>query len=245
MLPNLRVAPRSNVRVQTSELEAVLPSGCQRLIQVFMPDAETGRRPADVCPVVVPRTKTGIDPNRQLMAGKQCPKCVDLCNRAGIELDSPGHQFLQIVRHLLRCELNSFRRNTGAERALDLIAAAGINMQTGIGQHLDHCACWTSFRRITGRQAESIGKAKYQTGLMLQRPLIIYENRCPKLPMDGTDFIFSKKRDRLHARALLYHALSVLHVRLQGQQYCSDKITVSFDVFCREKPKSKCLVHSH
>ena len=183
-----------------------------------MPDAETGRRPADVCPVVVPRTQTGIDPKRQLTAGKQRPKCVDLCNRAGIEQDAPVHQFLQIVRHLLRCELNSFGGNTGAERALDLIAAAGINMQTGIGQHLDHCACWTSLHRISGRQAESIGKAKYQAGLMLQRPLIIYKNRCPKLTMDKTCFFFSKKRDRFHTCSLLCHALSVLHVRLQGQR---------------------------
>jgi hypothetical protein len=28
------------------------------------------------------------------------------------------------------------------------------------------------------------------------------------------------------------------------QQYYSDKLTLSFDVFCREKPKSECLVPS-
>ena len=81
--------------------------------------------------------------------------------------DSPFHQFLQIVRHLLRGELNSFRGNACAERALDFIAAAGIQMQTRIGQYLEHCACRTSLHRITGRQAESVGKAEYQTSLML------------------------------------------------------------------------------
>jgi hypothetical protein len=62
--------------------------------------------------------------------------------------------------------------------------------------------------------------------------------------MDGTDFIFSKKRDRLHTCSLLYHALSVFHVHLQGQQYYSDKFTLSFDVFCREKPKPESFVPS-
>jgi hypothetical protein len=62
--------------------------------------------------------------------------------------------------------------------------------------------------------------------------------------MDGTGFFFSKKRDRLHTCSLLCHALSVLHGRLQGQLYCSDKLTLSLDVFCREKPKSECFVPS-
>jgi hypothetical protein len=31
---------------------------------------------------------------------------------------------------------------------------------------------------------------------------------------------------------------------MQGQQYYSDKLTLSFDVFCRKKPESECMVPS-
>jgi len=159
-LPELGVAAGANMSVESCELQAVSASGSQSLRKILVPDAEAGGRSADVGAVVVAGAEAGIDPDRKLAAREESAERVDLSDRAGIKEDALVNEGFKVVRKFLGSELDMTRRDADAQRALGFVAAAGVNMQTGIGEDLEDRPRRAGLHGVTGGQAEGIGKSR-------------------------------------------------------------------------------------
>ncbi len=149
-----------------------------------MPDAKTGGRPADIGAVVVAGAEAGIDPDGEFPAGKQSAEGVDLGDGARIEENTLLNQVSEVGREFLGRKLDMVWWDTDAEGALDLVAAAGVNVQARIGEDLEDRARRAGFHGVAGGEAESVRKVKNELRLALERLLVIHENRGAELALN-------------------------------------------------------------
>jgi hypothetical protein len=139
------------VGVHAGEAQAEFGLRGQHFIEVFVPDAETGRWTAYIGAVAVPGAESRINADAYLRARLAFPVGAKLVQGAGVELHAPGKQVTEIFRQFLRCELDVFARHARAHGPLRFEPAARVDMQAHAVKYLNHRRRRQGFHGVAGR----------------------------------------------------------------------------------------------
>ena len=189
MLPDLRVAARADMAVQTGDPQSVFGSYGDDLVEVFVPNAETRRGAADIGAVAVARAQAGVDAYRNLALRKELAVGGELMQRAGVEEHALIHQFGQVVGQLLRGDLDLVGGYAGADGPQGFVAATGVDVQARAVEDSDHSGRRAGFHRIAGGEAKGVGEGQGLLGLVFQRFLVVDKGRGPEALLDGLDLV--------------------------------------------------------
>lgn len=116
-LPHARVRPRSYVRVDAFECEVVVTGGRHDIVEEAVPDAEGGRRAADVGFLVSARTDARVEAHAHGRSGKALAVSLELGEGTAVHVEAHVHELTEAFVELLRREADLGRRDAGFESA--------------------------------------------------------------------------------------------------------------------------------
>ena len=103
-LPDGGIAAGADVGVDADDAKAVLGDDGPGLAAVFVPDAEAGRRAADVGLDGAAGAEAGVDSQAKLAARELLAEAPELVERAGVEADAALEEPAEICRELLSAQ---------------------------------------------------------------------------------------------------------------------------------------------
>ena len=201
--PGVGIGARADVGVHAGDPHAVFRRDGLHLVEVFVPDAEAGGGAAHVGAVAVSRTEAGVDADGYLGTGEELAVGAELVHGAGVEEAPAIDEGLQIPGQFLGGNLDPFRGDSGAQSPLGFKAAAGVDIQSGIGEHPHNGGGRQGLHGIACGESESVGEGEDLGGALAQRGFVVYVKWGAEFGGQAADFIGGKKTKGFHGGSIL------------------------------------------
>ena len=155
------------------------------MLQVVLPDAETGGRSSDVCLGGAAGTQSGIEAQPDRSAGAPFRVTFQLREGTQVDLHPVLDQQGEVIRQLLRAEGNFLRAHPGSHGSSNLVPGTGVEMEAHLIEDSQYGDVRAGLHRIANSQPKGVGES--QGGLCLREKgsLMIHENRGAEIRPDA------------------------------------------------------------
>src|SRR5262249_54008817 len=140
---------------------------------ILVPDAEARRRPPGIGALRRATAETGIDADRDLLAGRDLPVLLQLMERARVEEDAAADVLGEPARGYLGGELDASRGEPGLERPLHLEVARRVHVQPQVAEEHQDAVARVRLHRVSQRQAVRRGKGEGLAGRRLEAGTVV------------------------------------------------------------------------
>ncbi len=136
-----------------------------------MPKLDAG--PPVLVRLVEPLPSPGFMRTETSCPGAARPKCSSWWSEQALKRTPRREVLGEPARRHLRGELDRPRREAGAQRALDLVVARGVDVEAEVAEELEHAAARVGLHRVAQREAERRGEGERPPRRRLERGAVV------------------------------------------------------------------------